>query len=162
MRKSTLIMLTIAVVAAVGMTVLFQQYVDVIAPEIRTAKDLTALFRADLLPSTDVKLRRVPGRKDRPVTNPDAYGLLIDATPAPAQWTLDDTGEAFAKRLGTEAMMRYGADRAVEWCEVRLAREGAPTRRLAFDRHMIRIEWPPPEPAPAPSEPQPESPAPGK
>lgn len=122
MRKSTLVVLAVFVVAIVGMTVLLKVYTDQFTEEIKHAKAFTAAFQADLAPGTTIKLARARGTSRYVVTDPSSWGLLFEVNPSEASWKADPTGTVLARRLARHAFDAYPADRPVDWIEFRLFR----------------------------------------
>jgi hypothetical protein len=126
-RKSTVVIIAILIFGAIATTWAFKLYTDQIVEEIRHAKELTDDFRDSLAKDakghgTKIRLRRTAGGPPYVVTDPNAFGLLVDANPDLAVLKRDATGFLFAREVAQRAFELYGADRPIQWVEVRLTR----------------------------------------
>ena len=127
MRKSTVVIISILIFAAIATTWAFKLYTDQIVEEIRHAKELTDDFRDALAKDvsghgTKVRLRRTAGANGYVVTDASIFGLLVEASPDLAVLKRDPSGFLFARELAARAFELYGPDRPIEWVEVRLRR----------------------------------------
>jgi hypothetical protein len=134
-RKTTLVMLGILLVAAFATTWAFKTYTDQVIEEVRNAKDWTAELRDELAPDAKIRLRRTEGRAGYVNASPETVGLLVEARPSAASWANDRSGMRLALALATKAFERYGPDRPIDWVEVKLTRlDGTILPSRGFER----------------------------
>jgi hypothetical protein len=125
MRKSTLVVMAILIVALVGLTLVMKMYTDQFIEEIGHAKELTKEFRDEqhlLAPDSTVRLARVMGSSQTLVHDPASPGLLLEASPTPDAWKSDKAGRGIATQMALRLFEVYLSDRPIFWIQFRLAR----------------------------------------
>ena len=130
MRKSSVIVLALVVVAFGAMIWLLGVYTDALKPELEASADWTEELRSDLEPGTKVKVLRVHGSATHAGKDPKTFGLLVDVRPSKEAWARD--ASELALGLVRRAFERYGNDRPIQWVEVRLFQHGEVVTRLGF------------------------------
>ncbi len=140
MRKSTVVIISILIFAAIATTWAFKLYTDQIVEEIRHAKELTDEFRESLAKDatghgTKIRLRRTAGGPTYVVADAGTFGLLVEASPDLATLKRDASGFLFGREVAGRALELYGPDRPIAWVEVRLRRpDGTAIAPMGFER----------------------------
>jgi hypothetical protein len=127
MKKSTLVVMAILVVALVAMSLVMKMYTDQFVEEIGHAKELTKEFRDEqhlLAPDSTVRLARVLGSSQYLVHDHESPGLLLEASPTPEVWASDKSGRGIASQMAQRLFEVYLSDRPIYWIQFRLARPG--------------------------------------
>lgn len=156
MRKSTLVVLGILLGSMIVLTVLYRMYMEQYVVEGNHAKTLSATLRADLEPEGKIRIGRVRGGPTYVVRDPERWGIVLFARPNEALWKADGSGALFGRRAALAVFEAYGADRPVEWVELRLTRpDGTAPPPFGFTRGEGREIVPiKPEDPTAPSAPR--------
>lgn len=135
MRKSTLVVLGILVASMVLLTVLYRMYMEQYVVEGQQAKALSSTLRADLEPEGKIRIGRVRGGAAYVVRDPERWGIVLFARPNEALWKADPSGALFGRRAALAVFEAYGADRPVDWVELRLTRpDGTAPSPFGFAR----------------------------
>lgn len=122
MRKSTIVVLVILMIAMVSMTLLYNYYMQQFVEEHRNAKMLTDEFRADLEPGTVLRLGRTRGGDAYVVADASETGLVVGARPSEAAWRADPSGGLFARRIAIRLFEVYVGERPASWAEFHLTK----------------------------------------
>lgn len=162
MRKSTLIMLGIMLVACLGMLLLANVYLSPLQEDIEAARELTLWLadRGDIAPGSKVRLRRIPKDAQQP-----GLGLLLEITPAPEVLGRPRALTGLVRRAADQALGAYPIDGAgsVRWLRATVTLPDGTLRSCELLRSpehglgdpvpALPEVWLPPTPPPGPDAP---------
>jgi len=134
-RKSTVVAIGILIFAFIAMVWLFRTYTQEFVVEIRHAKELSDELKPRLAPDTRIRLARMRGASKYLVADSAKWGLLVDVSPSREAFATDATGVGLATAIATRGFEIYGAERPIDWVEVRVTRlDGKIEKPMGFVR----------------------------
>ena len=132
MRKSTVVILVMLLVAGAGTLFLADAYLGPAKEDVGVGQRITRLFgdRGDLAPGSVVKVRRVARAEGREVP-----GLNVEITPSPAVQSRAGALRSLARAVAREASEAYGlGGPGLRWFRVRVFLTGDERRETLLWR----------------------------